>query len=131
MGTKKETADLEREYRVRDNFCPYLKRLRHRAGLTQNQLCSLSGVSYGHIGHLERTKAAWGHPSEKLLRLFARILRSNPEEMLGMAGRVSQDIQDIIMEHPIEICAFLRKGKYLTGKQWEQLTEDMMDENEI
>lgn len=112
--------------KIQGQFRTYLKRLRKAAELSQRKLSALAGMNSSCIGELEcNDPKRWGWPSEDTLSRIAVVLGANRDEMLGMGGRISEEVQQIIVEHPIEICAFLRAAKHLNPEDWELLTEGL------
>jgi hypothetical protein len=54
---------------------------------------------------------------------MAVLLGENADEMISLAGRVPEDLPEIILRRPTEIPELLRVASGLTGEQLRALTE--------
>jgi len=68
-----------------------LRERRKAKGLSQSQLSRMSGVSFGHISHIETGER---FPSGHVLRKLAEPLGFGGVELLKLAGFLSQDDTD-------------------------------------
>lgn len=77
------------------------------------------GISATYLSKIER--GDFDPPSENSIRLIARELKINEDELLGMAGKVSSDVATIIINKPVLTAQFLRASKGFTKEKWESL----------
>ena len=56
-------------------------------------------------------------PGEKKIVLIAEILEQNTDELLALAGKVSSDLIEIILQRPKEIAALLRRLRHAPAKK--------------
>jgi transcriptional regulator with XRE-family HTH domain len=63
-------------------------------------------VSASYLSQVERGLASL--PTEEKLRLMAGVLEVDPDWLLSLVGRVSQDLLQIIRERPREMAALIR-----------------------
>jgi Zn-dependent peptidase ImmA (M78 family)/transcriptional regulator with XRE-family HTH domain len=75
------------------------------AGFTQRQLGELVGTSFTHISKIEAGKEV---PSADLVRQIARALEGNIEEFLLLAGRVPEELGEVVIEKAELAPRFLR-----------------------
>lgn len=77
------------------SFGQYIWQARQQKQLTQRQLASMIGVNYTYLSKLENDRA---EPSEKVIRLLAKYLELNPEELMYLAGKISQSDSEALEE---------------------------------
>jgi transcriptional regulator with XRE-family HTH domain len=56
-------------------------------------------------------------PSEKKIVLLAEILEQNTDELLALAGKVSSDLIEIILQRPKETAALLRRLRHAPARK--------------
>ena len=67
------------------------------------------GVEPAYLSKIERDQMA--PPSERVIRRLADELNEDPDLLLAMAGKVSTDLKDIILERPRVFADLLRELK--------------------
>ena len=67
------------------------------------------GVEPAYLSKIERDLAA--PPSEAAIRRLAEELKEDPDLLLAMAGKVSSDLQRIILQRPQLFADLLRQLK--------------------
>jgi transcriptional regulator with XRE-family HTH domain len=87
-------------------FGEILRDLRTRAGLGIRRLGPELGVSYTYLSKLENLEV---RPSEDLVRRVARYFAYDEDQLLMSAGRIPQEILDILRDHPEDAIDFLRR----------------------
>jgi Zn-dependent peptidase ImmA (M78 family)/transcriptional regulator with XRE-family HTH domain len=99
-----------------------IRQQRGVAGLTQRQLGELVGTSYTHISKVEAGKEL---PSADLVRQIAQALEGNTEEFLLLAGRVPEELGDVVIEKQDLAPRFLRSWRegQITDAAVEQLLQ--------
>ena len=66
--------------------------------LSIREFARMLRVTHSYISQIELEKLS--PPSEDLIKRMAVILKQSPDEFLALAGKVSSDIKDTIMEEP-------------------------------
>ena len=96
-----------------------LRMARIRCGLTQVEVARQIGVSKGYISRLEAGKT---RPAEPTVRRLARVCATDAERLLTLAGTLPGDIRAILVAHPTESLAVLRKA-FQTGESLQSVAE--------
>ncbi len=73
------------------------------------QVAHRLGVEPAYLSKIERDRVA--PPSEKTIRRLAHELGEDPDLLLAMAGKVSSDLKDIILQRPQLFADLLRQLK--------------------
>jgi transcriptional regulator with XRE-family HTH domain len=87
-------------------FGDILRSLRKSAGLGIKRLAPELGVNYTYLSKLENKEV---RPSEDLVRRVARYFEYNEENLLMAAGRIPEDIIEILRDNPQDAVEFLRQ----------------------
>lgn len=64
-------------------------------------------------------------PTADRVQRMAEILGENPDEWIALAGRVPEDLSEIIQRQPTEMPGLLREASGLTADQLRQLREQL------
>lgn len=93
-------------------FGSYLRTVRERARVTDaafslRKVAQRVGVEPAYLSKVERGDVA--PPSEATIRRLAEELREDPDLLLAMAGKVSKDLQGIIVHRPRLFADLLRE----------------------
>jgi transcriptional regulator with XRE-family HTH domain len=97
----------------RKSFGALVRREREAKEIGLREMAKKIGVSPTYLSKIERDE--FPPPAEDKVRKIAEIIGRDADELLGLAGRVSSDISDIIKRHPVELAALLRTTKGLTA----------------
>lgn len=103
----------------KQEFGDWLRNARSEKGVTLRKFAEMVGKSPTYISKIER--GDFDPPSEETIRIIARELGQDENLVLGMAGKVSEEIKDIITENPIQAAQFLRTSQGLTKEEWNKL----------
>jgi transcriptional regulator with XRE-family HTH domain len=103
-------------------FGEFIRRERLAREIGLREMAKMIGVSPTYLSKVERDEFA--PPTEEKVRAIARIIESDPDQLLAMAGRVSADVTDIIKRHPTELSALLRTAGGLTADDIAQLAQE-------
>lgn len=87
-------------------FGEVLRQLRTKTGLGIKSLAPELGVTYSYLSKLENNEVG---PSEKMVDRVARHFRYDRNRLLLAAGKVPQDIIEILRNNPDEAVRFLRE----------------------
>lgn len=86
------------------------------------RFAEMIGVSPTYLSHIEQEKVD-SPPTAKLVHRIAELLGESPDELVGMAGRVPEDLPKIIQSQPEAMPALLRAVKGLTPDQIKKLMD--------
>lgn len=81
----------------------------HDRSFSVRQVAQRLGVEPAYLSKIERDRVA--PPSEKTIRRLAHELGEDPDLLLAMAGKVSSDLKDIILQRPQLFADLLRQLK--------------------
>jgi len=70
-------------------FGKRIRQLRVEKGMTQRDLSARVGIDFTYLSKIENSRAA--PPSDTVIEKLARELGADLEELLSLAGKVSQD----------------------------------------
>jgi HTH-type transcriptional regulator, competence development regulator len=99
---EKAFGTLVRQLRLQKGYS--LRELARRVGLSPNFLSKME------LGHFPP-------PGEKKIVLIAEILEQNTGELLALAGKVSSDLIEIILQRPKETAALLRRLRHAPARK--------------
>lgn len=80
-------------------FGEVIRAHRRRRELTLRGLAKLVELTPSYVSRIENSDTAL--PTEAVCRRLAAILELDPDELTALAGRVPQDVKDIILRDPI------------------------------
>lgn len=83
--------------------------LQNDRSFSLRQVASRIGIEPAYLSKIERGDFA--PPSEDVIRKLAQELEENPDILLALAGKVSRDLMDIIVQRPKLIGDLLRQIK--------------------
>lgn len=98
------------------SFGTFLRQQRERLLETDKrfslrQVAQRVGIEPAYLSKIERGDFA--PPSEQVIRKLATELEENPDILLALAGKVSEDLKDIILQRPELMAELLRQLKDL------------------
>jgi len=96
------------------SFGSYVRQQRERLlendrNYSLRQVARRVGVEPAYLSKIER--GTFAPPSEEVIRRLASELDENPDILLAMAGKVSKDLMEIIVQRPKLISELLRQIK--------------------
>lgn len=92
---------------MQKTFGLYIRQMRLQRGDTLRSFARAVQLSPNFVSSMER--GVFPPPSEPTIQRMAEYLEQNPDEMLAMAGKVSPDLIEIILQKPKETAALLRR----------------------
>jgi HTH-type transcriptional regulator, competence development regulator len=98
---EKAFGTLVRQLRLQQGYS--LREFARRIGLSPNFLSKME------LGHFPP-------PGEQKIVLIAEILEQNTDELLALAGKVSSDLIEIILQRPKEAAALLRRLRHAPAR---------------
>jgi transcriptional regulator with XRE-family HTH domain len=89
------------------------------------QVAARVGLEPSYLSKIERGEQP--PPSEESIRALARDLGEDPDVLLAMAGKVSTDLQRIILKRPALVAQLLRDLKNLPDHAVIRLVREVRD----
>lgn len=89
----------------------HLRECRHEAdaAFSLRQVAQRAGLEPAYLSKIER--GVFPPPSEEAIVRLAGVLEEDPDVMLAMAGKLSSDLQKIIIERPRLFAELIRQLK--------------------
>lgn len=106
-----------------------LRETRLAKGYTLRKFAEMVDVSPTYLSQVEQGKVE-RPPTAERVRVMAQLLGQNPDEWIALAGRLPEDLADIIKEEPVEMPALLRAAKGLTADELRKLTAKLQQQKE-
>jgi transcriptional regulator with XRE-family HTH domain len=107
-------------------FGDLLRATRVAKGYTLRKFAELVDVSPTYLSQIEQGKVE-RPPTAERVRAMAMALGQNADEWIALAGRVPDDVREIIRSRPDTIPALLRAAKGLTAEELRKLTKQLED----
>ena len=89
-----------------NSFGSLLRKLRLKKGLSIKKLSSDLNINYTYISKLENNKSV---PSEDFVKKLSEVFGYDREELMIKAGKIPDDILNILRDNPKAAADFLRK----------------------
>jgi len=96
-------------------FSKLLKQLRQNKGVSIKVLAREVELNYTYISKLENSKV---NPSSGVIDKFANYFDYDVDELMLAAGKIPEDVKDILRNNPVEAIAYLRR-KFIVDKSKE------------
>jgi HTH-type transcriptional regulator, competence development regulator len=106
-------------------FGQALRALRMEKNVTLRDMARRLDLTPTYLSQVEQDK--FSPPTEDRIKQMGQILdlpQEQVDQLVAMAGRVPQDLHDVLDEHPHEMASFLRTARGLTADDIRQLTEE-------
>lgn len=102
------------------------ERLRmERGGFSVRGTAAEIGVQFSYLSKVEREEVA--PPSEATIKRLASVLEEDPDVLLALAGKVSEDLRNVIVKRPQLFAALLRELKTTPDKAVLRLVREVRD----
>ena len=101
------------------------KQAREGNAFSLRQVAARIGVEPSYLSKIERGLEP--RPSEQTTRALAKALGEDPDALLAMAGKVSQDLQEIIRRRPKLFAELIRELKNLPDHSVLRLVREVRD----
>lgn len=102
-------------------FGVLLRERRIAKGYSLRKFAELVDVSPTYLSQVEQGKVQTPPTTERVRRM-ADLLGENADEWIALAGRLSEDLPEIIRNQPTEMPVLLREASGLTAEQLRELT---------
>jgi HTH-type transcriptional regulator, competence development regulator len=103
------------------HFGKVLREKRVAKGFSLRKFAEQVAVSPTYLSQVEHGNV--DPPTVERVRRMAELLGENPDEMIALAGRISDDLPKIIHEQATEMPQLLRAASGLTSEQLRRLIE--------
>jgi len=111
----------------RKTFGDLLRATRIAKGYSLRKFAELSDTSPTYLSQIEQAKNE-RPPAEERVRRIAELLGQDADEWVALAGRVPEELTDIIKKEPQAMPALLRAVKGLTADELRKLTDQIRDQ---
>ena len=89
-----------------ETFGQKIKRLRKAKRITQLELAERIGVDFTYVSKIENDRTMRS-PAESTIRKIAGVLGTNPDELILLANKIPQNLQETIVQDSLAV-DFLR-----------------------
>ena len=89
-----------------ETFGQKIKRLRKARRITQLELAQRIGVDFTYVSKIENDRTMRS-PAESTIRKIAEVLETNSEDLILLANKIPQNLQETIVQEPL-VVDFLR-----------------------
>ena len=104
-------------------FGQMLREKRVAKGFSLRKFAEQVKVSPTYLSQVEQSNV--DPPTAERVRRMAELLGENPDEWIALAGRVPEDLSEMIQSRPTELPDLVREASGLTAEQIRQLTEQV------
>lgn len=84
--------EKEEHTEAAETFGETIQRLRRERDLTQREAAAALEIDFTYLSKLENDRGE--PPSERTVRNLAKLLETDPEELLALAGRVPTELRE-------------------------------------
>jgi transcriptional regulator with XRE-family HTH domain len=99
------------------SFGKALRELRVSSGVSLRSFAEKLGVSATYLSQVEQGNAP--SPTADRIQHIAKLLNANPDPLLAMAGRIPDELAELIHRHPVELPRLIR---VVAGWKSEEIT---------
>jgi transcriptional regulator with XRE-family HTH domain len=96
-------------------------------GYSVRKTAALIDVQFSYLSKVERGAVA--PPSEATIKRLAAVLEEDPDMLLALAGKVSEDLRNVILKRPLLFAELLRELKNTPDKAVLSLVREVRDGN--
>jgi len=104
-------------------FGQLLRESRLAKKISLRKFAELVGVSPTYLSQVEQDNVS--PPTADRVKRMAELLEENADQWIALAGRVPEDVPEIIQEQPTEWPQLLREASGLSADQLRQLREQI------
>jgi len=106
------------------HFGMTLRERRIAKGYSLRKFAELVGVSPTYLSLVERGEAE-SPPTAERVRKMAELLAENADQWIALAGRMPEDVAEIIKKNPEGMPELLRAAQSMTAEELRRLTEQI------
>ena len=89
------------------NFAAKIKKMREQRGISIKTLAKSLDVNYTYLSKIENSKSV---PSEAFIERLAMVYNCDADELKIMAGKIPDDVIEILKNNPFEAINYLRSA---------------------
>jgi transcriptional regulator with XRE-family HTH domain len=116
---KQETVEISMSG---EKFGAFIRARREAKEIGLREMAKMIGVSPTYMSKVERDE--FSPPAEDKVRLIAKVIDCDVDELLARAGKVASDLSEIIKRNPVEVAALLRTTKGLSVDDLQRLARE-------
>ena len=105
-------------------FGQVLREARIARGHSLRKFAQMVEISPTYLSLVEQNKTE-RPPTADRVKKMADLLGANSDEWIALAGRVPEDIPEIIQEQPSEMSELLRAARGLSAEELRKITEQV------
>lgn len=105
------------------HFGAILREKRLEKGYSLRKFAEMVGISPTYLSLVETGNADYP-PAADRVKKMAELLGADPDQWIALAGRMPEDVREIIRERPHQMPALLRAAKGLSVEKLKRLIED-------
>lgn len=102
------------------HFGDHLRELRTAKEISLRKFAEDVGVSATYLSQVEKGSA--DPPTAERVARMAELLEQDADELIALAGRIPDDLPEIIQQNPAEMSELIRETKGLSVPQLRQVT---------
>jgi HTH-type transcriptional regulator, competence development regulator len=106
-------------------FGSFLRARRLAHGYTLRRFAHDVGLSPTYVSQIEQDQGP--PPTAERIRAIATVLKTNPDELLALAGRMTDDVRAIIDAKPREMATVLREVNKLNSEELQKFLEGLRE----
>jgi transcriptional regulator with XRE-family HTH domain len=104
-----------------------MTRAAENSAFSVRQLAERVGIEPSYLSKIERGEQA--PPGEETIHRIAKELGEDPDALLALAGKVSNDLMKIIRERPTLVGELLRSIRRVPAKHVAEMSRQVRDGN--
>lgn len=105
------------------SFGKVLREKRTAAKISLRQFAEQLGVSPTYLSQVEQCNTS--PPTAERIQHMAQLLDTDPDLLLGLAGRVSEELAEMIHRHPVELPKLIRTVSNWSHERVAKLNADL------
>jgi len=105
----------------KNTFGQTIRKLRKEKQLTQKEVAKEVGIDVTYLSKIENGKL--DPPAHDKIEKLAKILDVDSDFLITEAGKVPEDITNMIPKNSSKIPKLLRSGKDLSDEDWDRVQE--------
>ena len=107
----------------KETFGQYIRRRRMEKEFTLREFARQVGVSPTYMSQVEQDVA--DPPTAERVRKMAELLDENADELIAMAGRLPEDLPEIIQSRALEMPELLREASGLSPDELQKVRDQI------
>ena len=114
---------MAKKSKPKETFGQYIRRRRMEEKFTLREFARRVGVSPTYMSQVEQDVA--DPPTAERVRAMAELLHERVDELIAMAGRLPEDLSEIIQSRASEMPELLREASGLTPDQLQKVRDQI------